>query len=451
MKMSAGILLKASAAIMLAVAVMPSAMAQEGDPLAGLSAEKKAFLSDKEMLAKLALTPDKVRVALAGRSPADAEAYVGALMAAVEDAKYKPGVDMGEIPLNPQAMGWNAGTIVRPKFLDEVKRDDGPFSLKRYFFQRSGVATFADAPVAIRKEDLVAGKIEVAFVGVPLDLSSGRRDAKRGPKAMRAMDGLAGADADGGIDPSLVLRIADYGDLSVDQMSAERTVGHVRSMIGEMAGIGVVPFIVGGDHTLMFPDMAAMADVYGADNVALVQFDAHAEAELDADHSISDKQSLTRLIEEKLVDPRNVIQVGVRGRDYDHATAMRLAQAGVRVHSSLEVGEQGWKPVADAVVGGLKRGPKKVFLSFDMSVLDPGTASGVGRPVPGGLSAREAIAMVRQICSQTEIVGFELLDTAPALDTTYVSVLNGNYILHACLSGIALRKSDAGTRSMSKR
>jgi arginase family enzyme len=75
-----------------------------------------------------------------------------------------------------------------------------------------------------------------------------------------------------------------------------------------------------------------------------------------------------------------------------------------------------------------------------MSVLDPGLVSGVGRPVPGGLTMREAIPMVRRICSETKVVGFDLLDTAPILDTSYTSTLSANYILHACLSGIAMRK-----------
>ena len=175
-------LLARSAAACLAMAIMGAGlsapvMAQGSDALASLSPEKKAFLSDPAVLSRFGLTTEKLQVALAGRSAEDVDAYATALMAVVEDSKFKAGRDPSEIALNPQARGWNAGTVVRPKMFDKLKRDDGPFSLKRYMFQKGGIPTFADAPVAIRKEDLIAGKVEVAFVGVPLDFSSGWRDA----------------------------------------------------------------------------------------------------------------------------------------------------------------------------------------------------------------------------------------------------------------------------------
>ena len=440
--MARSTLLARSAAACLALATLSGpALAQGADPLASLSPEKKAFLSDPATLERFGLTEEKLQVALAGRSAADVDAYATALMAVVEDSKYKAGRDPAEIALNPQARGWNAGSTLRPKMFDKLKRDDGPFSLKRYMYQKSGVPTFADAPVAIRKEDLVAGKVEVAFVGVPLDFSSGWRDAKHAPMALRGMDGLVGADADGGVDPGLALSIADYGDLAIDPMSPDRGLDHVRAMIAEMASIGTVPFIVGGDHTIMFPDVAAMVDTYGAGKVALVQFNAHADAELNGDHMISDNQTLTRLLEQNLLQGSAVTLVGLHGRDAGPATKKRLADAGAKIVPTAAIQEKGWQSVTDDILSGLRKGPENIFVSFDMSVLDPGDAPASGRPVPGGLSMREAIPMVRQICAQTKVVGFDLLDTAPILDPTYVSRMSANYILHACLSGIAMRKT----------
>ncbi|MDE8653584.1 agmatinase family protein [Novosphingobium album (ex Liu et al. 2023)] len=425
---------------LLAAAPSGAAIAQGADPIAALPADKKAFLADKDLLAHFGLTLEKVRIALQARSPEDAAAYVDGLMAMVADAKYQPGRDPSEIALNPQARGWNSGTVVRPAFLDKLKRDPGPFSLKRYMFRKSGIPTFADAPVAIRKEDLVAGKVEVAFVGAPLDFSSGWRDAKHAPEALRGMDGLIGADADGGVDPGLVLSIADYGDLTIDSMAPDRGLDHVREMVAEMASVGVKPFIVGGDHTLMYPDVAAMVDNYGAGNVAVVQFDAHADAEVNSDHFLSDNQTLSRLMQDKVLRGSDVIHVGMRGREADSATQARLKTAGVRILPTSAIAERGWQAVTDDIVAGLAKGPRNVFVSFDMSVLDPGDAPASGRPVPGGIAMREAIPMIRQICSKTNVVGFDLLDTAPILDPTYVTRMSANYILHACLSGIAMRK-----------
>ncbi|WP_231635500.1 arginase family protein [Novosphingobium sp. ST904] len=116
----------------------------------------------------------------------------------------------------------------------------------------------------------------------------------------------------------------------------------------------------------------------------------------------------------------------------------------MRIKPTAEIAARGWQAVTQEIVSGLATGPKNVFVSFDMSVLDPGEVSAAGRPVPGGISMREAIPMVREICTKSNVVGFDLLDTAPILDTTYVSRLSANYILHACLSGIALRKQGKG-------
>lgn len=423
-----------------ALVAQPAAPVAAQDPMASLTADQEAFVADTAMLTRFGLTPEKLRTSLAPRSPEERQAYVKALMDMVAAARYQPGVDAAEIALNPQARGWNGSTVVRPAFLDKTKREPGPFSMKRYMFQRAGVPTFADAPVALRKEDLVAGKVEVAFVGVPLDLSSGWRDAKHAPGALRNMDGLVGADADGGIDPGLVLSLADYGDLTVDNMAPDRGLDHVREMVAEMASVGVKPFIVGGDHTVMYPDVAAMTDHYGVGNVALVQFDAHADADQHGDHFISDTQALSRLMQDRIVKGGDVIHVGMRGRTSDGATRARLKAAGVRIKPTSEIAERGWKTVADEIVAGLATGPQNVFVSFDMSVLDPGDAPASGRPVPGGIAMREAIPMVRQICSQTNVIGFDLLDAAPILDPTYLTRMSGNYIMHACLSGIAMRK-----------
>ncbi|PCD02105.1 agmatinase [Sphingomonas spermidinifaciens] len=434
---------RVAAALLVSAIPCAGLHAQAADPLASLSPDKRAFLSDAATLEKLGLTPEKVQIALAGRTPQQVDAYAAALMQLLEDAKFKPGRDAGEIALNPQARGFNSGTIVRPKILDKVKRDDGPFSLKRYMYQKAGVPTFADAPVAIRLEDLTAGKVDVAFVGVPLDFSSGWRDAKHAPEALRGMDGLVGADADGGVDPGLVLNLADYGNLTIDPMAPDRGLDHVRSMLADVAKAGVVPFVVGGDHTLMYPDVAAMVDAYGAGNVAVVQFDAHADAEENGDHLISDNQTLTRLLAENIVRPANVTHVGLRGRGATGAVKARLAAAGVKLVPMQAISEKGAVAATDAIVAGLRGGPANVFVSFDMSVLDPGDAPASGRPVPGGITMREAIPMVRRICSETKVVGFDLLDTAPILDPTYLTRLSANYILHACLSGIALRKAAA--------
>ena len=75
-----------------------------------------------------------------------------------------------------------------------------------------------------------------------------------------------------------------------------------------------------------------------------------------------------------------------------------------------------------------------------MSVVDPSQVSGAGQPVAGGISVRQAMTTVRRACAETDVAGFELLGMAPYLDLTYNSALSANQIMHACLTGVAMRK-----------
>lgn len=416
--------------------------AEVADKLAALSPDQRAFITESTSLERLGLTADQIALGLAARPVQEAGAYVSALMQVVADARFDPATDNAELPLNPGATAFNAPTTLKPALFDEYRRAPGPFSLARYMYQPSGIPSFAQAPVALRKEDLLAGKVEVAFMGIPLDMSSGIRDAKHGPMALRAADGLVGTDVYTGLDPAKLLRMADYGNINVDNMSSERTIGHVREMVAEVASTGAVPFIVGGDHTLMYPDVAAMVDTYGKGKVGVLQLDAHYEGQAEHDHFISDHQSVQRLIGDGLLSGKDIVQVGLRGTTMSSADLARFKALGVRMHSMADIEKEGWQAVAEKALAQVRSGPQYLFISFDMSVLDSAYAPGAGRPVPNGLTMREAVPLVRMLCAQNNVVGFELLDPAPIIDTSYKTAQNANYIMHSCLAGMAKRKAD---------
>jgi hypothetical protein len=114
---------------------------------------------------------------------------------------------------------------------------------------------------------------------------------------------------------------------------------------------------------------------------------------------------------------------------------------GMRYHTMAEVEKRGWDEVMKRALAEARENGKKLFVSFDVDVLDPAFVPGTGTPVPGGLTMREAIPIVRNLCAQNDMVGFELVELDPLLDNTYRSALNGNFIMHACLTGIAMRKT----------
>lgn len=427
--------------------------------IATLTPVHQALLADTEALRQFRLTQKKVYRQLEGRDAASVQAFLDALIGTLQQRAYDPAADAGQpnlingidepiadtadaaaIPLNPDAERFSGATVLRPAILDSRTREPGPIWLQRYVYQSDGIPTFANAPVAIRADDLVAGGVEVAFVGIPQSFSSGWRDAQNAPRILRGMYGLGGFDMYAGIDPALELSIADYGNIWVDYMSVELSVNHVREQVGSIVAAGAVPFIVGGDHSVMFPTVAAMADQYGKDNIGVVHLDAHYGGARDLAHWYSDHQSVARLLAEDLLDGSNLIQLGLRGPEHDQAALEWLRSADVNYHTMAEVEAEGWERVSTTVLREAARGPDQLFISFDMSVLDPAYAAAAGRPVSNGLTTREVLPLLRRLCTENEIIGFELLDVAPYLDLSYRSALNANTILHTCLTGIAMRK-----------
>ncbi|MFW7267918.1 agmatinase family protein [Gluconacetobacter sp. Hr-1-5] len=432
-----------------------ASMAHAASPsIEGLTAEQKTFVDNADMLERFGMTKRKLELLLSAKTPENARKTVAAMMSTVEAEKFHaapenttagrsaldPEGDMAAIALNPQAGGYNSSSALRPPMLDEFKREPGPINLKRYMYETDGIPTFAGAPLALRKEDLVAGKTEVAFVGVPIDFSSGWRDAANAPKVLRAMYGLGDFDVYAGVNPGLVLNIADYGNIAVDRMSVELSMGHVRQMIGGMAEANVVPFVVGGDHSVLIPTMRAMVDHYGAGNVGLLQIDAHNNVNHDQAHFYSDDQAVSRLVVDGTVKGSAVVQVGTRGPGLSGADFEWMKAQGIRYHSMAQVETNGWNSVVEAALSEIESGPQNVFVAFDISALDPAYASGAGRPAANGLTIREAESFVRRVCAETKVVGFAMLDVAPYLDNRFATALNADQIMNACLTGVAMRK-----------
>lgn len=405
--------------------------------LTRLSKEQREFLvSDKT--GGFAARPELLFKRLEGKSPEQIEAYVAGMMAVVEAGKFHQG-DMAAIPLNIEAPNFNGWKVMRPPAL-QTARTPGPIYINRYMSSRGGIATFANAPVAVTPEDLIAGKVDVAIVGAPLDMGSGYRGAKGGPQALRDLYGAGGIDMTTMVDPTAELQIVDYGDIAIDNMSTERSMAHVREMVAGIARAGTIPFIVGGDHSLEYPNAAGLADVHGKGSFGVVHFDSHYDAGKAGAHYITHGQPVYRLVNEGHVKGENFIQVGLRGPWPEKEGFEWMREQRMRYHPMAEVEKNGWQATMERALKEAREGNKKLYISFDVDVLDPAFVVGTGTPVPGGLTMREAIPIVRRLCAETQVIGFEIVEVAPQLDVSYRTALNANFIMHACLTGVAMRK-----------
>lgn len=378
---------------------------------------------------------------LATRDAAGIRLFVNDIMALATEMGYDPQRDMGAMPLNLNSKRFSGIGEPTPPPLRDLVREPGPFSVHRYVFPASGVPTFGGANVAIWPEDLVAGNVDVAIIGVPNDMSSGRRGAKRGPDEMRALNTIATPDVHSLVKPLEVLSVVDYGNFSIDNMSTERTVNHVIRMVAETSAAGAVPMLVGGDTSMLYPGVKGVAQTQGSGAFGLLHFSAHPDADRHAVHTISDDQALFLLLDENIIKGNATIQVGLRGPAVTPETLQWLRSEKVRYHTMSEIQRKGFRKVLKRIRSEAARGPDKFFVSVDVSVIEPVEMAAAGRVVSNGLRIQEVTDVIRHVCAAKDIVGFEITDMSPMLDLSRVSVINANAVLNACLVGMAVRKA----------
>jgi agmatinase len=403
-----------------------------------LSEPQRAFI---ESGAAIDVMPERQLVhELTTRDAASLGRLIDDLIAVAEQMGYSPERDMGAAPLNltTKRFVWAVRT---PSGLREMKREPGPFSVHRYLYPTSGVPTFGGARVAVWPEDLVAGNVDVAIMGVPSDMSSGQRDAASAPHEMRALNTIATPDAQSLVKPFEILSVVDYGNLYIDKMSVERTIGHVVEMVAETAGTGAIPMMVGGDTSMLYPGVKGVAEKHGDGSFGLLHFSAHPDAERHGDHTISDRQAVFRLLDEGVVAGDDTIQVGLRGPDVNADTLQWLRDQGVRYHTMAEIHQRGLDNVLKRVRREVDRGPDAFFVAVDVSALAPAEMIAAGRVEANGLSIEDVTRTIRDVCAAKDIVGFEITDLAPMMDLSDLSVIHANAVLNACLVGVAVRKA----------
>jgi agmatinase len=378
---------------------------------------------------------------LATRDADSLQSMVDDIMALARQMGYDPERDMGAAPLNLTSDNFNRRTLPTPEPLRELDREPGPFSVHRYLFPKSGVPTFGGASVAIWPEDLVAGKVDVAIIGVPSNMSSGRRDAGWAPDEMRALNTLATPDVQSLLRPFEVLSIVDYGNFLIDNMNIERSVEHVIARVAETYQAGAVPMLVGGDTSVLYPGVKGVAKARGAGSFGLLHFSAHPDVDRSGDHTISDTQAMFRLLDEGVVKGSETVQVGLRGPAVDLETLRWLRSKNVRYHTMAEIERRGFDKVVKRILREVDQGPGAFFVSIDVSVIDPSEMVGAGRIEPRGLRLADVARAIRHVCASKDVVGFEITDLAPMLDISRLSIANANALLNACLAGMAVRKA----------
>lgn len=352
------------------------------------------------------------------------------------------------IPLNPDDPtkdGWSKG-----RDFSKDNRSPGIINVQRGDFGMAylGIPTAFRAPIALTPEDLKVSKVDVAFLGAPLDMSSGRRGTAFGPGAFRTSGiyvpwgkGFETHSEHTMSHPLEELVIADYGDAPVDFTSNDRSIVPVYKLVKEIAETGTIPAIIGGDHSLMYPNVVAVTDVYGKGKVGVIHFDAHIDAEAGGmGHYLTHGSPVRRLIEEGHVPGKNYIQIGLRGWLVGPDMTRYMRENGMKYHFMAEVEKDGWDKVMERVFEEVSNGPEYIYLSIDLDAFDPAFAPGAGTPEPGGLTPRELFPVLRGICRIKQCVGFDIVELNPLVDSANATATLANRVAREVMSGIAMRK-----------
>jgi agmatinase len=274
-----------------------------------------------------------------------------------------------------------------------------------------GVRTFARLPHVA----LPADGVDAAVLGAPFDTgTSFRPGARFGPEAIRSASALIRPYHPAhGINVFESLSVVDGGDLPITPGNAKRTAEQLADALGPLLAEGIAPLVLGGDHSIVLGELRAQARAHGP--VALVLIDAHADV---WDQYYGERYfhgtPFRRAVEEGLLDPSRSLLAGMRGPLYDAGDLEVARELGFEVIDGQQLADLGPQRYGERVRARLGGSP--AFLSFDIDALDPAFAPGTGTPEVGGLTAREALAMLRALAG-IELCGADVVEVSPPYDS----------------------------------
>ena len=254
----------------------------------------------------------------------------------------------------------------------------------------------------------------MAIVGVPLDIgTSNRSGARFGPREIRAESclirpyNMATRAA-----PFDQLDIGDAGDVALNTFNLAATLDIITEHFEPICRAGTVPLSLGGDHTITYPILRAVAAQHGP--VGMVHVDAHADVNTSMfGERITHGSWLRHAIDDGLVDPVRTVQIGLRGTGYSAADFDWMRQVGGRVVPVEECWNRSLAPLMVEVCRQLGDGP--CYLSFDVDGLDPSIAPGTGTPEIGGLTGSQGLEIIRGL-QGLALVGADVVEVSPPYD-----------------------------------
>jgi arginase len=277
----------------------------------------------------------------------------------------------------------------------------------------------------------------LAILGAPLDLGAGRRGVDMGPSALR-LAGLGQRVA------CLGYSVEDLGNVSVEQQESTPSGPENAKYLNQISSVCKAlaetvfrslqrqrfPLILGGDHSVAIGTIAGVSHAYSQQNeqLGVIWVDAHADMNTPETSPSGNVHGmplaccigqgppeLTHILGfAPKVNPRSVVLIGLR--DVDALERLRVRESGVNVFTMRDIDERGLREVMERALAIASDETGGIHLSFDMDAVDPDEAPGVGTPVRGGMTYREAHLAMEIICDSGSLLSMELVEVNPVLD-----------------------------------
>lgn len=296
----------------------------------------------------------------------------------------------------------------------------------------AGQATFMRLPAVPSAEGL-----DIALVGIPWDGgTTNRAGARHGPREIRSQSSLMRkVHHVSKIAPFSLANIADVGDLSVNPIDLMDALKRIEEGIASIIAVGAIPLSAGGDHLTTLPVLRAVARHRP---VGLIHFDAHSDTNdtYFGGNRYTHGTPFRRAIEEGLLDPKRMVQIGIRGSIYETDEHAWAVEQGIRIIYMEEFTRRGATEViaeAKAIVGSAP-----TYVTFDIDSIDPSMAPGTGTPEVGGFTTREAQQMIR-LLEGVDIVGADVVEVAPPFDLAGMTAIAGATMMFELMCVIAAK------------
>ncbi len=294
-------------------------------------------------------------------------------------------------------------------------------SSDEFFHPVSGmeVPRFAGIPTFMRLPNLGLdheriNEVEMGIIGVPWDGGTTNRPGPRhGPRQLRDYSTMIRRiNPATGIDPFALVNCADLGDADINPADLLDSMQRIEDFYNKIIALGIAPMSAGGDHLISLPVLRALAKDHP---IGMIHFDAHT----DLYDSYFDGYKYThgtpfrRAIEEGLLDPERVVQIGIRGTMYDGEDIEWGRSQGVTIIPIEEYFARGAKDVMAAARNIV--GDGDTYCSFDIDFIDPAYAPGTGTPEIGGPTSFQAQELIR-LMDGINLVGADLVEVSPPFD-----------------------------------